>query len=67
MYHSIVGLIKRKKVESGKNIASHRNAVYWDCLYKTIIVDGKGYDIVVDIRNDVPSGDYSKKHNLFIA
>ena len=30
----------------------------------SIIVDGKGYDIVIDIRNDAPNGDYSKKEQI---
>ncbi len=36
---------KNSAKETGKNISSHKNASYWDYLYKTIIVDGKGYTL----------------------
>lgn len=33
-------------------------------IKKPLRLDSKGYDIVVDIRNDVPNGKYSKKEQF---
>ena len=47
--------------ERGKNKKSHKNAKHWDYYVKTIIVDGKAYDVMVNVRNDVIKNDYSTK------
>ena len=47
--------------ESGKNKKSHKNAKHWDYYVKTIVVDGKAYDVMVNIRIDVENNNYSKK------
>ena len=47
--------------ERGKNKKSHKNAKHWDYYVKTIIVDGKAYDVMVNIRIDVINNDYSRK------
>ena len=52
---------KRSAKEKGKKTAAHKRAAYWDYFYKTVVIDGKGYDIVIDIRNDVINGQYNKK------
>lgn len=47
--------------EQGKNTKAHKDALHWDYFYKSIFVDGKGYDITINVRMDVPGGDYTKK------
>ena len=49
------------KTELGKTTDSHKHAKYWDYFWKEIYVDGKGYDVVINIRNDSQSGNLSDK------
>jgi len=44
----------------GKNI-SHRNAKYWDYFTKTVIVDGKAYDVLISVRLDDAFGNLTAK------
>ena len=41
--------------ERGKDTKAHKYAVRWDYYYKTVVVDGKGYDITVNVRNVTPT------------
>ena len=47
--------------EIGKNKKSHQNAKHWDYYVKTIVVDGKAYDVMINVRNDVVQSNYSTK------
>ena len=47
--------------EKGKNKKNHKNAKFWDYYLKTIIVDGKGYDVIVNVRLDTANNDFSTK------
>jgi hypothetical protein len=49
------------EAERGKKKKTHKNAKHWDYYIKTIIVDGKGYDVLINVRNDVLQSDYSTK------
>lgn len=49
------------KPESGKTTDSHKHVKYWDYFWKEIYVDGKGYDVVINIRNDSQSGNLLDK------
>lgn len=54
-YHS-------SKIETGvgKN-KTHKHAKHWDYFVKTVVVDGKAYDVVINVRTDSRKGDYSDK------
>ncbi len=54
---------KKTEPESGKKTAAHKDAMFWDYYIKTVVVDGKAYDVVINIREDVPSNNYSKKEH----
>ncbi len=47
----------------GKN-KTHKNAKHWDYFVKTVIVDGKAYDVLINIRTDSRAGDYSDKEQF---
>ncbi len=50
--------------EQGKNTASHANAKYWDYFWKEIFVDGKGYDVVINVRNDSTGNNLADKEQF---
>ena len=56
-YHS-------SKIETrvGKN-KTHKHAKHWDYFVKTVVVDGKAYDVVINVRADSRKGDYSDKEH----
>ena len=47
--------------ETGKTNKFHLDAKHWDYYVKTIIVDGKAYDVMVNVRIDVINNNYSTK------
>lgn len=49
--------------ETGGKNASHKNAKFWDYLVKTIIVDGKAYDVLISVRLDDASGNWNEKEH----
>lgn len=55
---------KNTGTEKGKATVSHKNAKHWDYYVKTIVVDGKGFDVIVNVRVDVPGGSYSSKEEF---
>ena len=55
------GEYKNSRAEKGKRTASHKNSKYWDYFWKEIFVDGAGYDVVVNVRNDSKTGNLSDK------
>lgn len=58
------GKYKNSSPEKGKKTISHQNAKYWDYFWKEIFVDGKGYDVVVNIRNDSATGNLAEKEQF---
>ena len=46
----------KSEKETGKTTIAHKDAKYWDYFWKEIFVDGKGYDVVINIRNDSKTG-----------
>ena len=58
------GKYLKSSPEQGKTTAAHANAKYWDYFWKEIFVDGKGYDVVINIRNDFASGNLADKEQF---
>lgn len=56
---------KDSKKETGteKN-KTHKNAKHWDYFIKTVVVDGKAYDVLINVRTDSQLGDYSDKEQF---
>lgn len=52
---------KNTTPESGGKNISHRNAKYWDYFIKTVIVDGKAYDVLINVRLDDASNNWTAK------
>lgn len=49
--------------EIGKTSRSHTLAKFWDYFIKTIVVDGKAYDVLISVRLDSSSSDWSDKQH----
>ena len=47
---------KNTAPESGGKNTSHKDAKYWDYFIKTVIVDGKAYDVLISVRLDNTAG-----------
>lgn len=52
---------KKTAPESGGKNTSHRDAKYWDYFIKTVIVDGKAYDVLISVRLDETAGNWTAK------
>ncbi|MBQ8387742.1 MAG: hypothetical protein IJX46_02315 [Clostridia bacterium] len=55
------GAYVKSEKEKGKTTVAHKDAQYWDYFWKEIFVDGKGYDVVINIRNDSKTGNLDDK------
>lgn len=53
----------KKETGTGKN-KTHKNAKHWDYFIKTVVVDGKAYDVLINVRTDSQLGDYSDKEQF---
>ena len=52
---------RKSEKETGKTTLEHKNAQYWDYFWKEVFVDGKGYDVIINIRNDSKTGSLADK------